>query len=68
MRKKQQNEPQTREKPPFQKIPQACATTGLSMCWLRQQARAGEIPCIKSGNTYYINVPALLKKLGAVEE
>lgn len=50
---------------PFQKIPDACKTTGLSQYFLRQGCKAGTIPHIKSGPTYYINVPALLKKLEA---
>lgn len=50
---------------PYQKIKEACKTTGLSQYFLRQGCKAGTIPHIKSGPTYYINVPALLKKLGA---
>lgn len=47
---------------PFQKIPDAARTTGLSEWYLRNAVRAGEIAGIKSGNTYYINIPALLKQ------
>ena len=50
---------------PFQKIPDACRTTGLSMFFLRNGCRDGSVPHIKSGNTYFINVPALLRKLDA---
>lgn len=50
---------------PYQKIKEACKTTGLSQYFLRQGCKAGTIPHIKSGPTYYINVPALLKKLEA---
>lgn len=50
--------------PPFQKIPQAVKTTGLSAYFLRKGVRNGTIPHIKSGPTYYINVPALLDRLG----
>lgn len=50
---------------PFQKISEACKTTGLSMYYLRNGVRSGEIPHIKSGKDIYINVPALLKQLGA---
>ena len=50
---------------PYQKIKEACRTTGLSQYFLRQGCKAGTIPHIKSGPTYYINMPALLKKLGA---
>ena len=51
---------------PFQKIHDAHKTTGLSIYFLRKGCRDGSIPCIKSGTTYYINVPALLAQLGAV--
>ena len=48
---------------PFQKIPEASKTTGLSMYFLRQGCKDGSIPHIKSGNVYLINVPKLLRKL-----
>ena len=54
--------------PPFQKIPEACRTTGLSMYYLRRGCRDGSVPHIKSGTVYLINVPALLKKLGVTSE
>lgn len=54
----------TYQSTPFQKIPEACKTTGLSQYFLRQGCKAGTVPHIKSGPTYYINVPALLEKLG----
>ena len=50
---------------PYLKIAEACAATGLSQYFLRLNCRNGSIPCIKSGKTYYINVPALLEKLNA---
>lgn len=50
---------------PFQKIPDACRTTGLSQWYLRKACKEGTIPHIMSGTTYYINVPALLRSLGA---
>ena len=49
---------------PFQKISDACRTTGLSQYYLRRGCRDGSIPCIRSGPTYYVNVPELLKQLG----
>lgn len=48
---------------PFQNIPDACRITGLSKYYLRNGCKDGSIPHIKSGGVYYINVPALLKKL-----
>ncbi|MCF0137967.1 MAG: hypothetical protein HUJ66_06365 [Oscillospiraceae bacterium] len=50
---------------PFQKIKDACRTTGLSMHYLRSGCKDGTVPHILSGSTYYINVPALLRQLGA---
>lgn len=49
---------------PFQKIPEACKTTGLSQYFLRKGCKDGSIPHIRSGPTYYIDIPALLRKLG----
>lgn len=50
---------------PFQKIAEACKTTGLSMYFLRQGCKNGTIPHVMSGTTYMVNVPALLRQLGA---
>lgn len=49
---------------PFQTIPNACKTTGLSKYYLRKGCKEGTIPHVMSGDTVYINVPALLKQLG----
>ncbi len=48
---------------PYQKITDACKTTGLSAYYLRQGCRNGTVPHVKSGTVYFVNVPALLKKL-----
>ena len=53
--------------PPFQKIPEACKTTGLSQYFLRRGCRDGSIPCVKSGTVYLVNVPKLLRELGVTE-
>jgi len=53
-----------RHEQPYQKIQDACRTTGLSQFFLRKGCRDGTIPCIRSGRTYYIDIPALLEKLG----
>ena len=58
---------QTTQNTPFQKIADACESTGLSQYFLRTGCKDGTIPHIKSGTTYYVNVPALLKQLGAIE-
>lgn len=57
--------PTARSDQPFQRIPQACETTGLSQYYLRSGCKNGTIPHVKSGNTYLINIPALLRQLGA---
>ena len=49
---------------PFQKITEACKTTGLSRYFLRQGCKNGTVPHIKSGGVYYINVSALVEELG----
>ncbi len=53
---------------PFMKIGDAVKATGLSAYFLRNGCRDGSVPCVQSGKTYYINIPALLKKLGAEGE
>lgn len=50
---------------PFQKIAEASRTTGLSQYYLRRGCRDGSVPCTKSGQTFFVNVPALLRQLGA---
>lgn len=52
---------------PFQKITEACKTTGLSQYFLRQGCKNGTVPHIRSGGVYYINVPALVEQLGQNE-
>lgn len=50
-------------KTPYQKIALASRTTGLSQYFLRNGCKDGSIPHIRSGTTYYINVPALLEQI-----
>jgi hypothetical protein len=50
---------------PFLKINDAVKATGLSAYYLRNGCKDGTVPCVRSGNTYYVNIPALLRKLGA---
>lgn len=57
--------PEQRLNQPFQRIPLAATTTGLSQSFLRAGCRNGTLPYVKSGNTYLINIPALLRQLGA---
>lgn len=49
---------------PFLIIREAAARTGLSQHFLREGCKNGTVPCVKSGNAYYINVPALIESLG----
>ena len=54
---------------PFQRIPAACRITGLSQHFLREGCKAGTVPHVKCGSVYLVNIPALLRQLGAeVEE
>lgn len=53
------------EKQPFQKIADTATITGLSQYYLRQGCRNGSVPHVKSGSVYFVNIPALLRKLGA---
>lgn len=48
---------------PFQTIPQACKATGLSQNFLRRGCKNGTVPHVRSDTTYYVNVPALVRKL-----
>lgn len=50
---------------PFQKIADACKSTGLSQRYLRKGCKDGSIPHIRSGTAYYINVPQFLRQLDA---
>lgn len=50
---------------PFQKIAEASKTTGLSQFFLRRGCKDGTVPHIMSGTRYLINIPALLRQLGA---
>lgn len=53
---------------PFLKIGDAVKVTGLSAYFLRNGCKDGSVPHVMSGKTYFVNVPALLRKLGAESE
>lgn len=53
--------------PPFQRIADAVKSTGLSAYFLRQGCRDGRIPCVRSGRTYFVNVPQLLRQFSGNE-
>lgn len=48
---------------PFMSLTEATKVTGLSTYYLRRGCREGSVPCIKSGAKFFVNVPALLRKL-----
>ena len=53
---------------PFLKIKDAVRVTGLSAYYLRSGCKDGSVPCVMSGGVYYVNVPALLAKLGVPDD
>lgn len=53
---------------PYQTIRATSITVGLPQHVLRRGCRDGTIPHIRSGRTYYIDVPALLDKLEAEQQ
>lgn len=56
---------------PFMNVDDAARATGLSKYYLRHELAAGNIPHIrtgKNGRCIRINVPALLRKLGATQD
>ncbi len=57
--------PPQNDSAPFQRIPAACRITGLSQTYLRAGCKAGTVPHVKSGSTYLVNIPALLRQLQA---
>lgn len=52
---------------PFASIKEAATITGLSQYWLREGCRSGTVPHIKTGTKFMVNIPALLRQLGAEE-
>ncbi|MCD8052154.1 MAG: hypothetical protein LUE89_10845 [Clostridiales bacterium] len=54
----------TYDGPPFASIVEASKATGLSQYYLRRGCKSGEVPCVKSGDKYLVNLPALYRKLG----
>lgn len=64
---------QTSEQPgkiiaPFQSIKQAVKITGCSEHFLREGVKSGNIPHLKNGTKYLINVPALLAQLDEISK
>ena len=65
MKKREFTQTRTENYPSFLGIVEASTVTGLSQYYLRQGCRSGNVPCVRSGRVYLVNVPALLRKLGA---
>lgn len=53
---------------PFQKIQPASRITGLSPYFLRNGCKDNTVPHVMSGGTYYVNIPALLQRLGVPDD
>ena len=51
------------EHPAFAPIKGFCKLSGLSQFCIRQRIKAGTLPFIRSGNTYFVNVTAALEVL-----
>ncbi len=49
----------------FMSIPDTARHTGLAECFIRKGIKAGNIPTIKSGKKYLVNVPLMLERLNA---
>lgn len=49
------------------KINEAAKVTGLSTYYIRGAVRSGEIESVRSGQTYFVNMPRLLEKLNAAD-
>lgn len=47
----------------YVKLKEAVKITGLSEYYLRRGCRSGEIPSIRCGNVFYVNLPETLEKL-----
>lgn len=52
---------------PFMKISEAARVTGLSTYYIRAGVRSGEIESVRSGKTYFVNLPRLLEKLNVAD-
>ena len=46
-------------------LPRLARRLGVTQQWLRAQADAGKIPCLKAGNRYLFNPVAVQKALAA---
>ena len=49
--------------PEFLSIKEFCQVSGLSQFYIRRRVRAGTLPAIRSGASYFVNVAAALEVL-----
>lgn len=49
---------------PLMKIKETATLVGLTPGYLRRGCISGDVPCVKTGRAYLVNVPALLDQLG----
>ena len=62
---KKSEKKEDKQTPTFLKLVDACQLTGLPVHYLRAGCKDGSIPHIRSGTTYYVNIPRLLEQLNA---
>ena len=46
-------------------LPRMARRLGVTQQWLREQAKAGQIPCLMAGNRYLFNPVAIQEALAA---
>ena len=49
---------------PLMKIRETATLVGLTPGYLRRGCISGDVPCVKAGRAYLVNVPKLLDQLG----
>ena len=49
---------------PLMKIRETATLVGLTPGYLRRGRISGDVPCVKAGRAYLVNVPKLLDQLG----
>jgi hypothetical protein len=49
--------------PQFLKLHQLCRVTNLPAAWLKREADAGRLPCIRAGRQRMFDLAAVLKSL-----
>ena len=48
----------------FASIDETARITGLSRYFIRSGVRAGKIPCVRSGQKYFVRLPDFFRSLG----